>query len=60
MKILNQTKVKLLTGKLPHHCKLAETSNYAKLTMKKIEVALETTLASRRANNRALKVRNHE
>jgi len=60
MKVSNQTKVKILIGKLPHHSKVVETSNYTKLTMKKTEVALETTLASHRANNRALKVRNHE
>ena len=58
MKILNQTKVKLLTGKLTH--KVAETSNYAKLGMKELEIVLETTLASHRVNNRALKIRNHE
>jgi len=46
MKVLNQTKVKLLTGKLAHHSKVVETSNYAKLTMKELEVAIETTLAS--------------
>jgi len=40
MKTLNQTKVKLLAGKLSHHSKVAETSNYAKLTMKELEVAL--------------------
>ena len=60
MKTLNQTKVKLLAGKLSHHSKVAETSNYTKLAMKKIKGAPETTLVSRMANNRALKVRNHE
>jgi len=45
MKVLNQTKVKLLTERLPHHCKVAETSDNAKLTMKELKVALETTLA---------------
>ena len=60
MKVSNQTKVKLLTGKLPHHSKIAETSNYAKLTMKKTEVALEITMASHSGNNRGPKVRSHE
>jgi len=47
MKMLNQSKVKSLTGKLPHHSKVAEISNYTTLTMMELEVALETTLTSR-------------
>jgi len=49
MKILNQTKVKLLTGKLPHYSKVADTWTHTKSILKKIEVALKTTLTSRRA-----------
>jgi len=60
MKILNQSKVKSLTRKLPHDSKVAETSNYAILTMKELGVKLEFTLTSRRVYNRALRIKDHE
>ena len=58
--MFNQSKVKSLTGKLPHNSKVAETSNYAILTMMEPEVALKTTLTSRKVNNRALEIQNHD
>jgi len=52
MNILGQSKVKSFTRKLPHHTKIAETSNYATLVIKGPEVAFEITLASRKVNHR--------
>jgi len=60
MKILNQYKVKSLTGKLPHHTKVAEISNYTILTTKELEGTLEFTLTLRRFYNRALRIKDHE
>jgi len=60
MKILNQSRVKSLTGKLPHYSKVAESSNYAILIMKELGVTLEFTLTSPRVYNRALRIKNHE
>jgi len=58
MKTLGQSKVKSFTRKLPCYTKFAEILNYAILAMKELEVAFKTTLASRRVNNRALKIKN--
>ena len=60
MTMLNQSKVKSIIGKLTHHSKVAETSNYAILIMKELGVRLEFTLTSRRLYNRALRIKNRE
>ena len=60
MKILGQSKVKSFTRKLPCYTKVAEIPNYTILVMNELEIALKITLTSHRADNRALKIKNHE
>jgi len=60
MKISDQSEVKSFTRKLPHHTKIAETSNYAILAMKGPEVVFEFTLASHRVHSKAQRIKDHE